>query len=343
MLIEPISPKVINQICTFPTRNPIFSQIVLSRLSRPSLAEQHPLPKNNAAKIPPRISLAFPDDAAEQEFLLSPNLTLPPAFGSAYVGEAFSCSLCANNELVQGNSTKSITGVRITADIQTPSQTVSLPVSGAEDDDPNATLDYGASIQRIIRYDLKEEGNHVLIVDLSYIENLPSQGNTTSTPKARSFRKLYQFAAQPCLSVRTKATELAVQEVPDKSLGPYGRSSLLRYVLEAQLENVSEGSIVLEQAKLLAYPPFRGTSLNWDVSRETGQAEENPLQNPRDVLQLAFLVEQEAENSDGLEELRANLKRDGRTILGQIALEWRSTMGEKGQLTTGTLLSRKRA
>lgn len=227
--------------------------------------------------------------------------------------------------------------------MQTPSQTVPLPVSGTEDDDPNAILDYGASLQRIIRYDLREEGNHVLIVDLTYVENLLSQDNATSTPKVRSFRKLYQFAAQPCLSVRTKATELAVQEVPDKSLGPYGRSHLVRYVLEAQLENVSEGTIILEQTKLLAYPPFKGTSLNWDISRDKGEAEENPLLNPRDVLQLAFLVEQEPENTDGLEELRANLKRDGRTILGQIALEWRSAMGEKGQLTTGTLFSRRRA
>lgn len=298
--------------------------------------------KDNTAKIPPLIPLAFPDHAAEQEFLLSPNLTLPPAFGSAYVGEAFSCSLCANNELVKGNSTKRITGVRITADIQTPSQTVPLPVSGVEESDPNAVLEYSASMQRIIRYDLREEGNHVLIVDLSYTENLPAQGDATPVPKVRSFRKLYQFAAQPCLSVRTKATELAVQEVPDKNLGPYGRSSLMRYVLEAQLENVSEGGIILEQTKLLAYPPFRGTSLNWDVSRNTSAAEENPLLNPRDVLQLAFLVEQEPDTSDGLEELRTNLKRDGRTILGQIALEWRSSMGEKGQLTTGTLLSRKR-
>lgn len=317
--------------------------IPYDRLSRPSLAEQHPLPKNNAAKIPSSISLAFPADSAEQDFILSSNLTLPPAFGSAYVGEGFSCSLCANNELVGGNTSKKITGVRITADMQTPSQTVTLPVLGTEEDDSNAVLDYGASMQRIIQYDLREEGNHVLVVNLTYTETLMSQDNAASGAKVRSFRKLYQFQAQPCLSVRTKATELASQEVPDKSLGPYGRSSLLRYVLEAQLENVSEGSIVLEQTKLLAYPPFKGTSLNWDISHATDETEDNPLLNPRDVLQLAFLVEQEPENSSGLDELRANLKRDGRTTLGQIALEWRSAMGEKGQLTTGTLFSRRRA
>jgi len=131
--------------------------------------------------------------------------------------------------------------------------------------------------------------------------------------------------------------------VPDKSLGPYGRSTLVRYVLEAQLENVSEGGIVLEQARLLAYPPLIATSLNLDMIAAGDQREGNPLLNPRDVLQLAFLVEQDAENTEGVDELKVNIKRDGRTPLGQIALDWSSGMGEKGQLTTGTLFSRKRA
>lgn len=314
-----------------------------SRLSRPSLAEQHPLPRKNVARIPPAASLAFPAEASDQDFILTSNLTLPPAFGLAYVGESFSCSLCANNELVEGNTSKEITSVSITADMQTPSQTVTLSIRESEEDERDAVLGYGVSMQRIIQYDLKEEGNHVLIVNLTYTESIFSTDDVAPSTKVRSFRKLYQFQAQPCLSVRTKATELASQEVPDKSLGPYGRSLLVRYVLEAQLENVSEGGLILERATFLAFPPFKGTSLNWDTPDGSDQKEDNPLLNPRDVLQLAFLIEQEADNSDGLEELRANLKRDGRTILGQIALEWRSEMGEGGQLTTGALFSRKRA
>lgn len=286
--------------------------------------------------------MAYPSEAADQGFLLSSNLSLPPAFGLAYVGESFACSLCANNELAKGAS-KVITGVRIAAEMQTPSQTVALPTSGATADDDTAELVYDASIQRIVRFDLKEEGNHVLIVSLTYTETTQSSDTTASGGRVRSFRKLYQFQAQPCLSVRTKATELAPQEIPDKSLGPYGRATLIRYVLEAQLENVSEGVIVLEQTKLLPYPPFKAKSLNWDMDVGKEHKQENTSLSPRDVLQLAFLVEQEADVSNGVEELKANLKRDGRTVLGQIALEWRSGMGEKGQLTTGTLFSRRRA
>lgn len=308
----------------------------LCRLARPSLAQQHPIAHDYLANIQ--------NSAPDQEFLLSSSLSLPPAFGSAYVGETFSCSLCANNELVEGGANKSITSVHLTAEMQTPSQQqIALPTSENEnEDDANATFPSGASIQRIVRFDLKEEGTHVLVVNLTYTESTTSQ-DVASGGRVRSFRKLYQFQAQPCLSVRTKATELASREVSNKSLGPYGRSTLVRYVLEAQLENVSEGGIVLEQARLLAYPPLIATSLNLDMIATGDQRGGNPLLNPRDVLQLAFLVEQDAENTEGVDELKINIKRDGRTPLGQIALDWRSGMGEKGQLTTGTLFSRKRA
>ena len=43
-----------------------------------------------------------------------------------------------------------------------------------------------------------------------------------------------------------------------------GRMPLLRYTLEAQLENVSDGTIVLEAATLHAKAPFGAVGLNWD-------------------------------------------------------------------------------
>jgi hypothetical protein len=64
--------------------------------------------------------------------------------------------------------------------------------------------------------------------------------------------------------------------------------------------------------------------------------------NPRDVLQVAFLIEQEVGQQDGLETLQKDMKRDGRASLGQLSIEWRSAMGGRGFLTTGNLLTRKR-
>ena len=222
--------------------------------------------------------------------------------------------------------------------MQTPSQAIPLELDaahGLEDE-----YGPGSALQRVIRFDLKEEGNHVLAVNVTYTETT-GEGPATSG-KVRSFRKLYQFLAQPCLSVRTKATELELREIPDKTHA-YGKAILLRYVLEAQLENVSDAPLFLEDSKLQSRRPFKSTSLNWDTEKNSEGIVEHPVLKPRDVLQVAFLVEQEEGVSEGLEEMRNNLRRDGRTVLGQLAIQWRTSMGERGSLSTGNLLTRRRA
>jgi hypothetical protein len=70
--------------------------------------------------------------------------------------------------------------------------------------------------------------------------------------------------------------------------------------------------------------------------------QEPPLLDPHDVLQVAFLVEQKEAEKDGLETLQNDLRREGRTALGQLSIEWRGPMGDKGFLTTGYLLTRRR-
>lgn len=224
--------------------------------------------------------------------------------------------------------------------MQTPSQAVPLELHTAETEEDQTGP--GSSLQRIIRFDLKEEGNHVLAVNVTYTETTSGDGQATSG-RVRSFRKLYQFLAQPCLSVRTKATELPSVEVPDKTHGPYGRATLLRYVLEAQLENVSDTAIVLEEARLQAKAPFRAISLNWDAEEKESDVDvRNPLLNARDVIQVAFVAEQEQGVAEGLEDLKDGMRRDGRAVLGQLAIQWRTSMGERGSLSTGSLLSRRR-
>jgi trafficking protein particle complex subunit 13 len=264
-------------------------------------------------------------------------LSLPRGFGSAHVGEIFSCTLCANNELLPTNTSRTVSSIRIVAEMQTPTQSVPLELQSASAEEPasdhNASSAPGSSIQRTITFDLKEEGSHVLAVNVSYTETINQAAGTIPTSRPRSFRKLYQFVAQPCLSVRTKATELPLLKTPTSS------TPLLRFVLEAQLENVGDAAVVLEVAKLLPRPPFKSMSLNWDSEDFPA---DNPKLAPRDVMQVAFLVEQDVTLTDGLEELRGSLKRDGRAMLGQLAIEWRSSMGDRGFLSTGNLLSRRK-
>ncbi|OAX78920.1 hypothetical protein ACJ72_06769 [Emergomyces africanus] len=331
----------------------------LISLSRPSLSYQYPLPSESEI-VPVKASLSYPSDSSDSQFILSPNVTLPPAFGSAYVGETFSCSLCANNELPPDTDNRVVSSVRIIAEMQTPSQVVSLELSPLEEDSQSGGLTKSQSLQKIVRFDLKEEGNHVLAVSVSYTETtMAQQGQGASgsgggggrggdsaiqaaSGRVRTFRKLYQFIAQPCLSVRTKATELAPLEVDNRALGPYGKTRLLRYALEAQLENVGDGAISLGSTTLNPKPPFKSRSLNWDFERPDSLKMGPPTLNPRDVIQVAFLVEQEQGQQEGLEGLQKDMNRDGRTTLGQLSIEWRGSMGDRGFLTTGNLMTKRR-
>lgn len=136
--------------------------------------------------------------------------------------------------------------MRIVAEMTTPSSVAALELDPPTDSASTDGLKTGESLQKIVRFDLKEEGNHVLAVSVSYTETKIGSDSQAASGRVRTFRKLYQFVAQPCLSVRTKASELPPLEVDNKSLGPYGKTRLLRFALEAQLENVGEGAVVIK-------------------------------------------------------------------------------------------------
>jgi hypothetical protein len=215
-------------------KTPHSVSLKVLRLSRPSLAPQHPLPAAYVVGISPQAALAYP--AADGDFLLSSVLNLPEAFGSAYVGETFSCTLCANNELEVADTARAVGGVRIQGEMQTPSNPAGSPLEleGAPDAG-GATVSPapGESLQRILRFELTEEGNHVLAVTVTYTETALGEGKAASG-RVRTFRKLYQFVAQQLLSVRTKAGILTQQ------------GGLPRYLLEAQLENMGEAAVCIE-------------------------------------------------------------------------------------------------
>ncbi|KAJ5501568.1 Protein of unknown function DUF974 [Penicillium expansum] len=322
-------------------KEPHSVSLKVLRLARPSLSYQHPLPTSNTI-ISSKASLSYPSGDSDDQFILTPLLTLPPSFGSVYVGETFGCTLSANNEIHDDDNEKVLTSVRIVAEMQTPSSVAALELEPPNDSASTDGLKIGESLQKIVRFDLKEEGNHILAVSVSYTETKIGSDSQAASGRVRTFRKLYQFVAQPCLSVRTKASELPPLEVDNKSLGPYGKTRLLRFALEAQLENVGEGAVVVKQTKLNPKPPFQSKSLNWDMMNPDMSPAALPTLNPRDVLQVAFLVEQEEGQSEGLETLQKDLRRDGRATLGQLSIEWRGAMGDKGFLTTGNLMSRKR-
>ncbi|KAK1065584.1 hypothetical protein LTR74_007782 [Friedmanniomyces endolithicus] len=296
------------------------------RLSRPSLTPQTPLPPShfgNGLDLPPQASLAYPAADANSSFPLTPLLTLPSAFGAAYVGETFTCTLCANNGVGEGEL-RIVSAVRIVAELQTPGREegVVLELRGVEEEEEDeGDIAPGGTLQRTVQYELKEEGEHVLAVTVSYTETLlSSEGGGASGGRARSFRKLYQFVAQQLIAVRSKVTER-------KRMGReegQGR----QYILEAQLENVGEGSAVLARVWLGEREGVTSRAVAYG-----GDGREAVVLKPRDVEQVMFVLEEKV-GSGGV---------GGRVPLAQLNIDWRGAMGERGSLTTGWLASKGRA
>lgn len=250
------------------------------------------------------------------------------------MGESFSCTLCANNELLP-SADRTVTSVKMVAEMQTPSQTMPLELIPDQDEAGRSGLVPGESLQMVVRFDLREEGNHVLAVSVSYSENILSKSaNSASGGRVRSFRKLYQFAAQPCLSVRTKTSVLPLPETSNDLRHLAKRSS---YALEAQLENLADGLITLENLTFDAKSPFKSTSLNWDIPNLDSKRATAPTLAPREVTQVAFILDEGFEPGDTPKEYT----KDNRVILGLLTIQWRSAFGDPGVLSTGWLTSRR--
>lgn len=250
------------------------------------------------------------------------------------MGESFSCTLCANNELLP-SADRTVTSVKMVAEMQTPSQTMPLELIPDQDEAGRSGLVPGESLQKVVRFDLREEGNHVLAVSVSYSENILSKSaNSASGGRVRSFRKLYQFAAQPCLSVRTKTSVLPLPETSNDLRHLAKRSS---YALEAQLENLADGLITLENLTFDAKSPFKSTSLNWDIPNLDSKRATAPTLAPREVTQVAFILDEGFEPGDTPKEYT----KDNRVILGLLTIQWRSAFGDPGVLSTGWLTSRR--
>ncbi|KAG5993519.1 hypothetical protein E4U52_001859 [Claviceps spartinae] len=358
------------------------------RLSRPTLVPQYP---TAAATTPPTptpqtttitpsslpASLAYqtPHASNPDPFLLSPILNLPASFGSAYVGETFSCTLCANNDLPPPSASpspssslsttaapsppKSIRHVRIEAEMKTPSlvgaaRKLSLGCPPTEGVD----LAPGETLQRLVNFDLKEEGNHVLSVTVSYYEATETSGRT------RTFRKLYQFMCKASLIVRTKVGVLggvvvaaegegeeegegegrreegASQRRSSSSGNRRRRSSSSsggrrKWILEAQLENSSDETMQLDRVDMEVQEGLVCQDCNWGVREgDTGGAAtvQKPILHPGEVEQVCFVL--------SLDEERPAEAVDGRIMFGVLGIAWRGGMGSRGFITTGQLGTR---
>jgi trafficking protein particle complex subunit 13 len=221
--------------------------------------------------------------------------------------------------------------VRIEAEMKIPSSGIPLPLqlgpeasveggkeeSKAGEKEAGVDLEPGKSLQKVVNFDLKEEGSHVLAVTVTYSETTPTSG------RIRTFRKLYQFVCKSCMVVRTKTGALP-------SPSEKGR----KWALEAQLENCGEETITLDMVILETRDGFKSQGINWEILSE-GESMERPVLMPGDVQQVCFLVEELIDAEGNRPE-----PTDGRLIFGILSLAWRGTMGNRGFLSTGALGAR---
>lgn len=181
-----------------------------------------------------------------------------------------------------------------------------------------------STLQKILSFDLKEEGNHVLAVTVSYYEATEMSGRT------RTFRKLYQFICKASLVVRTKTQILSKRGADTK-----GKR---RWVLEAQLENCSEEAMQLERVGL-------GLERGWICKGDLngwggGEGKEKPVVKPGEIEQVCFVIEEEDGDRDGDgdgDKVAGEEGGDGRVGFGFLQIGWRGEMGNRGFLSTGRL------
>ncbi|KAG5983928.1 hypothetical protein E4U55_006711 [Claviceps digitariae] len=365
-----------------PIKEPHSVSVKVLRLSRPSLVPQYPTaapfqPPSTATASSLAASLAYqtPHDSNPDPFLVSPILNLPASFGSAYVGETFSCTLCANNDLAlpqclssssasssspfPSRPSKSIRHVRIEAEMKTPGPggaAHKIPLGPPHEE--GVDLAPGETLQRLVNFDLKEEGNHVLAVTVSYYEATETSGRT------RTFRKLYQFICKAGLIVRTKVGVLPAPSNTTEESSRLGSSSSSssssrrKWVLEAQLENSSDDTMQLDRVDMEVLGGLSCQDCNWDMraaeaaaGRAAGTGAQKPILHPGEVEQVCFVLSQ-TNDSDAVAEdaaqsatadsssPRTAVTPDGRITFGTLGIAWRGSMGNKGFISTGQLGTR---
>ena len=113
-------------------------------------------------------------------------------------------------------------------------------------------------------------------------------------------------------------------------------------------KKLSANAGISQTVRMSTKAPFKATSLNWDAQSKGPDKEHAPILNPRDIIQVAFLIEEDElqhdSNKSSAEKAAALASRgDNRLILGQLNIQWRSAMGDRGFLSTGWLTGRKRS
>lgn len=223
-------------------------------------------------------------------------LLLPQCFGSIYLGETFSCYICIHN-----HSNQTVKDVTFKATLQTGTSNILL-----SSDPPNSTdLVPGATVDEVIHHDVKEFGPHILTCEVSYC-------STTLSSDLLSFRKFFKFEVLKPLDVKTKIYNIESNEV----------------CLEAQVQNITSGSLVLENVSLETSPIFHAEKMSIN---EGNNGLSLNIMAPNESKQYLYCTKPRPDVKCDIKEL------NNTTYIGKLDIVWRSNFGERGRLQTSQL------
>jgi len=230
-------------------------------------------------------------------------LLLPQAFGNIYLGETFSCYVCVHND-----STDVCRNVTIRADLQTATQRINLvPGQGVADNAGNTRAEFapGSTVDHVLNHEVKELGTHILVCEVTY-------NNATSNEKL-NFRKFFKFQVMKPLDVKTKFYNAESDEV----------------FLEAQVQNITNGTISIEKVALEPSHNFTVTSLNCGSSE--GVFGGGSCLQSQDSWQYLFCLQPRPDQTTNNKNIKAV------TNIGKLDIVWRSSLCDRGRLQTSQL------
>lgn len=294
------------------------------RLCRPSFVQQPPLPGAAVSAAASSSGAGGVGDGA----LLTGWMALPQSFGDIYLGETFSCYISLAN--VAGFE---LGAVALKVEVQTQVQRETLANTAAAGADgtppPPEGLAAGQTLDRIIRYELRDVGIHILICSASYSDREGTR---------RSFRKFFKFAVQNPLSMKSKTHSLSHSD---------------EILVETQLQNATPHLLFLESVAFSPAAAFSSEPLTGELAgggaAEGGAAEGGaegggvaaPVPafgsmeylRPGDTQQYMYRLTPRARPSAGGKPASG---------LGRMEVIWKGAMGEAGHLQSN-LVHRKSA
>jgi len=242
-------------------------------------------------------------------------LMLPAAFGAIQLGETFSGCIAVNND----SQSFDIEGVNLRVEMQTNTAKIVLAEVGG----PEHRLTAADSMEDVVHYEIKELGQHVLACTVSY--NVPEhiRRERPQLEPVLTFRKFYKFQVTNPLSVKTK---VHTPRSPSALLSSWEREKVF---LELHVQNLTQETMWLSKIEFECTETWTSHDSNGRTNGLSIFSGSMALMQPQDLRQYVYVLSPKSPPK-----FSASLAPGSSVPLGRLHLEWRTSLGEPGRLST---------